>query len=88
MPLISQHTGHTVAELHEAYKKLYLPKRLIEVNGKQVYLTGSTSKLTKNEMTEYIMRIGVDAADYGIILPDSREWDVAPTRYGWTKTKK
>ncbi len=74
LPTISGHTGHTVAELHEAFKKLFLPRRLISVNGKQVYLTGSTTKLTTGGMTEYVMRISAEAANMGVVLPDPDDY--------------
>lgn len=78
LPTISDHTGHTVNELHEAYKKLFLPRKLITVNGKQVYLTGSTQDLSTGGMVEFIMRISAEAAEMGIILPSPEDHDAAP----------
>lgn len=57
LPLISKQTGHSIEELHELFKGMFLTKAIVEVLGSKVRMRGSTAKLSKSEFTEYIMKI-------------------------------
>ena len=65
---ISEHTGYTPEETHEALKTMFLPKKLAmlgqngDVQGELV-IGGSTAKLNKIEFGDYINRIREWARD-------------------------
>lgn len=54
---VSLETGHTTEDLHEIFKRKFLPKRFIVWNGKEVAMVGTTTELTTKEFNEYIERI-------------------------------
>jgi len=58
--VISDETGHDANELHEIFKRRFLPPRYVSVLGKEYKLPASTSKLDKSEMSEYMMRISAE----------------------------
>ena len=57
---LSKWTGETHKRTHEVLKELYLPKRMVVFNGKDVVLNGSTRLLNKSEFSEYLMRIDAE----------------------------
>lgn len=69
LPTISEATGHTVDELHEIFKGMFLPRQFINFKGKEIELNGSTAKSNSKEMTEYIDKIIVEAGSMGISIP-------------------
>jgi hypothetical protein len=77
LPCIGDHTGHTVEELHEIFKRLFLPRKIIRYKGKDITIPGSTTDLTKGGWVEYRMRYSAEAASMGIILPDPTEMQSA-----------
>ncbi len=59
---ISEHTGYTPEETHDALKTMFLPKKLAMLgrNGhldRELVIGGSTTKLNKVEFYEYCERI-------------------------------
>lgn len=66
---VRDYTGMDSDEIHEFFKAKFLPARLIEVNGDSVeYRT--TTKLTRQEMSEYMDRIYHWAtSELGLLLP-------------------
>lgn len=68
-PEISAHTGHTPEELHAIYKAKYL-KRKAHWRGADIVVLTSTSRLTANEMAEFITNVIVDAGELGIEIPE------------------
>jgi hypothetical protein len=65
---ISEHTGYTPEETHEALKTLFLPKKLamVEKNGEvvnELVIGGSTTKLNTVEFSDYVTRIREWATD-------------------------
>ncbi len=72
---ISLSTGYSVNELHNIFGSMFL-KYQYEFNGKIVEMIKSTADLTTEEMAEYIMNIGIEVAEIGIILPSSEEWNL------------
>ena len=64
--LISQESGHTEDELHEAFKQRFIQGETKEIFGKEVGVK-STTKLTKQEFTEYLDRIALLT---GVPVPD------------------
>lgn len=54
MEVIAQETGHRKEELHAYFKSKYLTQTFVEVFGKKVRITKSTTELNKHEFGEYI----------------------------------
>ena len=79
LPLVCQHTGYTVDELHEIAKQMFLPKKLAicdgngEVQGEFV-MGGSTRALNKIEFGEFVEKWRQWAAEsLDINIPDPNE---------------
>ncbi len=75
-PTISEHTGHSPEELHEIYKAKFLKKKVLW-RGAGITVLNSTSKLTANEMAEFVTNIIVDAGEMEIEIPEAdpaHEW--------------
>lgn len=66
---ISEDTGHTQEELHDVFKKMFLPKKFIRINGKEIQLDGTTTALSREEFGQYIDRIIAEAGGMGIAIP-------------------
>ena len=74
LPLIAKETGeYNIDRLHNLFKGMFLTTGIVEVLGQKVRMTKSTTELSKNDFSEYIMAIeaetGVQApptADYGL----------------------
>lgn len=71
---ISEHTGHTPQELHEIFKRMFLPPQFIQYKGEKIKVPGSTTKLSSAEFAEYIERIGAEAASMGITIQTPDEY--------------
>ena len=72
LPYIAQETGETDLErLHNLFKGKFLTKGIYKVLGEAVRVTKSTTDLSKNDFSEYIMSI---EADTGIQAPLTEEW--------------
>ena len=73
---ISNHLGYPPAELHEAFKQLYLTPTVIAM-GKgdevlDVTVPPSTTRLNKKEFVEYLDRVLQFAAEHGVSI-DGRD---------------
>lgn len=67
LPSIAKETGENNLEsLHTLFKGLFLTTGIVYVLGKKVRLTKSTTDLSKNDFTEYIMKI---EAETGVQAP-------------------
>jgi len=66
---IANETGHTQDELHEVFKRMFLPKKFIEINGKEIELDGRTAVLSIDEFCNYIDRIIAEVGEMGISIP-------------------
>lgn len=73
LPTISLDTGHTVNELHEIFKRMFLPPNIVNFKDKEFKITGSTTKLSVGEFVEYIQRITAEAGQLGIHIPTPEE---------------
>ena len=73
---LSEHTGYRPEELHELMKARFLPRGKTGTFGNGILdgayvFGGSTTKLTKSEMSEYTERIRQWAAqDLDFVIPD------------------
>lgn len=71
--LIADHTGHTEEELHEIYKRKFLPARIVHYNGVDIRMPTSTPDTDTLEFTNYIERIRAEAGMMGITIPDPEQ---------------
>lgn len=69
LPYISRDTGHSIEELHEVFKRMFLPRQIVMFNGKEYPLPGSTAKLTSQDFTEFLERVRALAGEMGITIP-------------------
>lgn len=65
--IIERETGNDSNDLHEYFKRVFLPAKFIQVMGKEVKIPKSTKELTKNDFGEYLEKI---CAETGVPLPD------------------
>lgn len=71
LPTIAQATNNDEDDLHEVFKRKFLPPRIVTINGKSYRLPSSTIPTSTAEFGEYIEKIRAwMAMDYGIIIPD------------------
>lgn len=76
LKMISEETGYTPEESHEAMKFLYLRKQYDLASGKKLYTSASTSKLSTVQMEEYLENIRRFAAtELSINIPLPNEVD-------------
>lgn len=68
--LIANDTGHTEDELHQLFKRIFLPPTFITVLGREIKIPSTTKKLNKTEFGEYLEKIN---AETGIPLPDPKD---------------
>jgi hypothetical protein len=74
LPIIAEHTGHTVNELHEIYKRQFLPPKIVTYKGVAREIPASTTELNVMEFADYLTRIIAEAASMGIVVPSSEEY--------------
>ena len=67
-------TGNIATDLHEDFKRRFLPPRFIHIKGKgsvrELKIPGSTTELSKIQMGEYMDKI---SADSEIAIPSAEE---------------
>ncbi len=67
---VHEATGQGSDEIHEFFKGQFLPRRVIEIGGVVENAPGSTKKLSKAEMSEYMNKIYAWAtSEMGLLLP-------------------
>jgi hypothetical protein len=69
LEIIAQETGNIADDLHRLFKGLFLPKKTIKVRGKSYTMSGSTTDLSKGEMTMYLDQI---CALTNVPIPDPK----------------
>jgi len=65
--VIEQETGNTSMDLHEYFKRIFLPPKFITVMGKELKIPASTTELSKLDFGDYLDRI---CAETNVPLPD------------------
>lgn len=70
LKIISDHTGHSTEELHEIFKRKFLPPRILTYRGTTFKVPMSTTESDTLEFTDYIERIRAEAGTMGITIPD------------------
>ncbi len=68
--LVANDTGHTEDELHQLFKRIFLPPVFIEVLGRQIKTPRTTKDLSKAEFGQYLDKIAMET---GIPLPPIKE---------------
>ncbi len=74
--LISEHTGDTPDDLHDYFKRRFLPKRLALAEGvtDDGVVGGSTRKLTTKEFGEFIDQVKQFASEFlDLYIPDPED---------------
>jgi hypothetical protein len=67
---IHEDTGNDKEDIHEFFKLKFLPSRTVEVFGETERVAGSTTKLSPQEMADYMNKIYAWATtELGLILP-------------------
>ncbi|MFA6314951.1 MAG: hypothetical protein WC648_01095 [Candidatus Paceibacterota bacterium] len=67
LTIIANETGHTENELHELFKRIFLPPQYKTILGREVKLPASTTNLNKVEFGEYMDKI---CAETNVPIPD------------------
>lgn len=74
LPLIAEETGERdLDRLHKLFSGKFLTTGIVEVLGEKVRLTKSTTTLSKNDFSEYIMAI---EAETGVQAPPTQEYEI------------
>lgn len=55
--LIEEETGQDAMDIHEVAKRKFLPPRFIQIQGEEIKLPATTTKLNSQEFSEYINKI-------------------------------
>ena len=61
-PIIAETTGHTIEEIHEIMKIMFLPKKFVVIKGIEFEISKSTTKLSVDEGVEYTKKIRMFSA--------------------------
>lgn len=69
--IISNETGDNVDDLHEFFKRKFIPARTMTILKTLVVLPGTTTTLSKAEFSEYLSKIEVLT---GIPIPDTTQY--------------
>lgn len=87
---ISDYTGYTAKQIHEASKKMFLNPEYVTINGQEIEITGSTAKSDSPEFWQYIERIRVwymENVGLRIPLPNELSDDELAAAYDATMHK-
>jgi len=72
LKVISESTGHTEEELHEIFKRMFLPKIFKKFGKKTIMISGSTTALSTDEFAKYLDRIIAESGTMGIEIPEAK----------------
>ena len=70
LEIIENDTGNTASDLHELFKRMFLPPRFVTYKGKEIKLPSTTTNLEKYQFGEYLDKI---CAETNVPLPDPQE---------------
>lgn len=72
LEIVSEYTGSLSEDLHEYFKRKFLPPQKITVMGKTIVIPRSTTRLSTHEFSEYLDKIdnltGVPIPDTEVLL--------------------
>lgn len=66
---LADETGQSVDDIHDTYCAMFLTRTAVNTHGDEVKVQRGTSKLNTSEMTDFMNRVQLDAAEMGIRLP-------------------
>lgn len=66
---IADSTGSTEDELHEIFKRMFLPPRFVKWKDREIKLPNTTTELSKQDFSDYVDRIRAEVASLGISIP-------------------
>lgn len=75
LELIGRDTGNLPEDLHRLFKSQFLKKKQVSFKGKAYNMPVSTTELSKGEFVEYMMKIGAEVAELGIVLPSPEDYE-------------
>lgn len=82
--VIEVETGNMAIDLHEYFKRIFLPPRFVSMlplkkggRPRDYKMPASTRELSKGGMVEYLMKINSLTQ---VPIPDPADWDFAPFR--------
>lgn len=55
--LAADETGHSVDELHELCKSMFLPRKMVKAGGEEREVCGSSAKLSKKDFRDFMERV-------------------------------
>ena len=64
--IIANELGYDPEEMHQALKKMYLSPKIVNINGRDVEITPSTTEMNQEEVSAYTERVLQFAAEQGI----------------------
>ena len=74
LPVIAEHMGERVEDLHEVFKSRFLRKKRVWRGG-EITILRSTSELTSDEFAEYLSQVIQEGAELGVVVPEAdKEW--------------
>lgn len=68
--IFAQETGYTPEEIHQVMSSKFLRKKNVWRGG-EITTLRSTTELTSDEFSEYIMAVIMEASDMGITIPEA-----------------
>ncbi len=74
LPVISRETGHTCEELHEIFKRMFLPRKMVVYKDKEIQLPGTTTECDTLSFSTFIEHVRAEAASMGITIPEPGEY--------------
>ena len=69
LPMISDYTGDTTEDQHEIFKFMFLPRRFITVEGKEIEVAKSSADLSSKDFHDFVERVIEFASKEGLIIP-------------------
>lgn len=74
LTIVEQDTGNGKDDLHSLFKRQFLPRRFLDVDGESVEVEPHTPKCSTVEFTEYLDRVQqFCVSELAIVLPDPDE---------------
>ena len=76
LPIIADYTGNTPDELHNIFKRMFLPPKITMYRNKAIKMPSSTTDLSTGGFVEYIDRIIGEAGELGVSIPPPNDFKV------------
>ncbi len=74
LSMIAAHTGCSSEDMHAVLKDLFLPRKFVKLNGKEIEVRKTTTDLSSGEFNLYLTQIAAWASsELGLALPTSNQ---------------